>query len=177
MKSLKSGEPSTEVRCSACGGTGFPTVAQPAQAGRRIYPLPSVLWQGSRKAGVTTSAHAVPPANSRRGLIWASRHGSVRNRVVVRRLAALRSPRPPRPDDGEQSGVCLRVPCLPQPLCTAKATFQQAGKSLPCTLTSGSSGSSSLRPIAMQRWSPSGLQTVSHLGRGSHVVHFFWVGR
>jgi DnaJ-class molecular chaperone len=46
MKSLKSGEPSTEVRCSACGGTGFPTVAQPAQTGRRIYPLPCKQCSG-----------------------------------------------------------------------------------------------------------------------------------
>jgi hypothetical protein len=38
MKNLKSNEASTEVKCSACGGTGFPTVAQPAQAGRKIYP-------------------------------------------------------------------------------------------------------------------------------------------
>jgi DnaJ-class molecular chaperone len=46
MKILKSNEASTEVNCSACGGTGFPTVAQPAQAGRRIYPPPCQKCSG-----------------------------------------------------------------------------------------------------------------------------------
>ena len=36
----KSEDVSTEVICSACDGTGFPKVAQPAQPGRRIYPPP-----------------------------------------------------------------------------------------------------------------------------------------
>jgi DnaJ-class molecular chaperone len=40
MKPLKASEPSSEVTCSACGCTGFPDVAQPAKAGRRIYPPP-----------------------------------------------------------------------------------------------------------------------------------------
>jgi DnaJ-class molecular chaperone len=40
MKPLKTGEPSTEVSCPACGGTGFPAVAQPAKPGRRIFPPP-----------------------------------------------------------------------------------------------------------------------------------------
>jgi DnaJ-class molecular chaperone len=31
---------STEIKCSACDGTGFPTVSQPKQPGRRIYPPP-----------------------------------------------------------------------------------------------------------------------------------------
>ena len=53
MKPLKSGEPSTEVKCSACGGTGFPQVAQPAQAGRRIYPPPCKQCAGK---GRTMSA-------------------------------------------------------------------------------------------------------------------------
>jgi DnaJ-class molecular chaperone len=46
MKILKSNEASNEVKCSACGGTGFPMVAQPAQAGRRIYPPPCKLCSG-----------------------------------------------------------------------------------------------------------------------------------
>jgi DnaJ-class molecular chaperone len=29
-----------EHKCVACNGTGFPTVRQPAQTGRRIYPAP-----------------------------------------------------------------------------------------------------------------------------------------
>jgi DnaJ-class molecular chaperone len=29
-----------EVTCPACNGTGFPTVMQPGQPGRRIYPAP-----------------------------------------------------------------------------------------------------------------------------------------
>jgi DnaJ-class molecular chaperone len=40
MKNLRSKEASTEVKCSACDGTGFQAVAQPAQPGRKIYPPP-----------------------------------------------------------------------------------------------------------------------------------------
>jgi DnaJ-class molecular chaperone len=40
MKKLKPDAASTELKCSACDGTGFPKVAQPAQPGRKIYPLP-----------------------------------------------------------------------------------------------------------------------------------------
>jgi DnaJ-class molecular chaperone len=40
MKNLKSGDVPAEVRCTACDGTGFPKVAQPAQPGRKIYPPP-----------------------------------------------------------------------------------------------------------------------------------------
>jgi DnaJ-class molecular chaperone len=29
-----------EQHCPACGGTGFPTVRQPAQPGRRVFPMP-----------------------------------------------------------------------------------------------------------------------------------------
>jgi DnaJ-class molecular chaperone len=46
MKTLKSNEASTEIKCSACGGTGFPTVTQPAQAGRKIYPPACKLCAG-----------------------------------------------------------------------------------------------------------------------------------
>ena len=38
VKRLKTGEPSTEIKCPGCGGTGFPAVAQPAKPGRKIYP-------------------------------------------------------------------------------------------------------------------------------------------
>jgi DnaJ-class molecular chaperone len=40
MNKFKSEDASMEVVCSACGGTGFPKVAQPAQPGRKIYPPP-----------------------------------------------------------------------------------------------------------------------------------------
>jgi DnaJ-class molecular chaperone len=40
MKYSKSKDVSTEVKCAACDGTGFPSVAQPAQAERKIYPPP-----------------------------------------------------------------------------------------------------------------------------------------
>jgi hypothetical protein len=40
MNKLKSEVASTEVKCSACDGTGCPRVAQPAQPGRKIYPPP-----------------------------------------------------------------------------------------------------------------------------------------
>jgi len=38
MKNLKKKGVSTEVKCPACDGTGFPTVAQPANPGRKIFP-------------------------------------------------------------------------------------------------------------------------------------------
>jgi DnaJ-class molecular chaperone len=37
MKNLKKAA-STEIKCPACGGTGFPTVTQPAKPGRKIFP-------------------------------------------------------------------------------------------------------------------------------------------
>jgi DnaJ-class molecular chaperone len=40
MKNLKSEDVPTEVKYSACDGTGFPKVAQPAEPGRKIYPPP-----------------------------------------------------------------------------------------------------------------------------------------
>jgi hypothetical protein len=40
MKNLKSDDAPPEVKCSACDGTGFPKVAQPAQPERKIYPPP-----------------------------------------------------------------------------------------------------------------------------------------
>jgi DnaJ-class molecular chaperone len=30
----------TEVKCPACDGTGFPTVTQPVEPDRKIYPAP-----------------------------------------------------------------------------------------------------------------------------------------
>ncbi len=29
-----------EISCDACNGTGFPTIRQPVQPGRKIYPAP-----------------------------------------------------------------------------------------------------------------------------------------
>lgn len=40
MKKPRSARIATELECPACGGTGFPTVAQPAEPGRKIYPAP-----------------------------------------------------------------------------------------------------------------------------------------
>jgi hypothetical protein len=39
MKNLKPAV-STEVKCPACDGTGIPTVAQPANPVRKIFPPP-----------------------------------------------------------------------------------------------------------------------------------------
>jgi DnaJ-class molecular chaperone len=30
----------TEQKCPACNGTGFPTLSQPVQPSRKIYPAP-----------------------------------------------------------------------------------------------------------------------------------------
>ena len=38
MKNLKAKPAATEIRCPGCDGAGFPAVAQPAKAGRRIFP-------------------------------------------------------------------------------------------------------------------------------------------
>jgi DnaJ-class molecular chaperone len=38
MKKTLSNEVSAEINCPACGGTGFPAIAQPLQPGRKIYP-------------------------------------------------------------------------------------------------------------------------------------------
>jgi DnaJ-class molecular chaperone len=36
----KPAENPTEQKCSACNGTGYPVVEQPAQPDRKIYPTP-----------------------------------------------------------------------------------------------------------------------------------------
>jgi DnaJ-class molecular chaperone len=44
-----------EHKCVACNGTGFPTVRQPAQTGRRIYPAPCKKCGGKgRTAGAAS---------------------------------------------------------------------------------------------------------------------------
>ena len=40
MKRPKPKKGVAEVICAACNGTGFPTVVQPVQPGRKIYPAP-----------------------------------------------------------------------------------------------------------------------------------------
>lgn len=40
MKRLSAEDRLPEIKCSACGGTGFPKVKQPVQPGRRIFPAP-----------------------------------------------------------------------------------------------------------------------------------------
>ena len=54
MKNLKSKAVSTEVKCPACDGTAFPTVAQPANPGPQDFPasLRAVPWQGPNYTGV-----------------------------------------------------------------------------------------------------------------------------
>jgi hypothetical protein len=38
VKNVKSTAVSAKIKCPGCDGTGFPAVAQPAKAGRRIFP-------------------------------------------------------------------------------------------------------------------------------------------
>ena len=40
MRKPSSAKFGTEIECPACEGTGFPTVVQPAEPGRKIYPAP-----------------------------------------------------------------------------------------------------------------------------------------
>jgi DnaJ-class molecular chaperone len=45
----------TEIKCPACDGTGFPTVTQPVQPGRKIYPTPCEECGG--KGRITEAAN------------------------------------------------------------------------------------------------------------------------
>jgi DnaJ-class molecular chaperone len=45
----------TEIKCPACDGTGFPTVTQPVQPGRQIYPRPCEECGG--KGRITEAAN------------------------------------------------------------------------------------------------------------------------
>ena len=48
----------TEIRCPACGGTGFALVTQPVQPGRKIYPAPCEKCNGKgRMAANETRAY------------------------------------------------------------------------------------------------------------------------
>jgi DnaJ-class molecular chaperone len=42
----------TEHKCTACKGTGFPAVKQPAQPGRKIYPARCERCDGKGWVGV-----------------------------------------------------------------------------------------------------------------------------
>jgi DnaJ-class molecular chaperone len=59
MKTLKSYEASTEVKCPACDGTGFPTVAQPAQPERKIYAAPCKQCSGKGRISVAMAPRSV----------------------------------------------------------------------------------------------------------------------
>jgi hypothetical protein len=52
MRKSKSPGSETEIRCSACLGTGFPKVKQPAQPGRKIYPPPCRWCLGKGRLSV-----------------------------------------------------------------------------------------------------------------------------
>ncbi|MFB9270202.1 hypothetical protein ACFFWD_44965 [Bradyrhizobium erythrophlei] len=42
----------TELKCGACNGTGFPKVQQPPQQGRKIYPPPCAKCGGKGRVAV-----------------------------------------------------------------------------------------------------------------------------
>jgi len=46
MKNLEPKEAWTEVKCPACFGIGYPTIKQPKQADRKIYPARCVRCSG-----------------------------------------------------------------------------------------------------------------------------------
>jgi DnaJ-class molecular chaperone len=46
-------EPIKERECSGCGGTGFVTVAQPKELGRRIFPPRCSKCEGKGKVTVS----------------------------------------------------------------------------------------------------------------------------
>jgi DnaJ-class molecular chaperone len=45
----------TEIKCQACGGTGFPAVTKPVRPGRKIYPAPCKKCGG--KGRITEAAN------------------------------------------------------------------------------------------------------------------------
>jgi len=51
MKKLEAEDELHEVKCPACNGTGFPTVAQP-KPGRKIYPAPCKECAGKGRVAV-----------------------------------------------------------------------------------------------------------------------------
>jgi DnaJ-class molecular chaperone len=56
MKRTSSKEIVTEVECPSCEGTGFPTVKQPMQPGRKLYPAPCKECLGKGRIGSTAAA-------------------------------------------------------------------------------------------------------------------------
>jgi DnaJ-class molecular chaperone len=40
LRELRKNSQDVEIRCDACEGKGFPSVAQPLQPGRKVYPAP-----------------------------------------------------------------------------------------------------------------------------------------
>jgi DnaJ-class molecular chaperone len=52
MKRSKPEEIVAEIKCPACGGTGFSVVRQPFQPGRKIYPPPCTQCAGKGRVTV-----------------------------------------------------------------------------------------------------------------------------
>ena len=46
----------TEHKCPACNGTGFPTVIQPVEPGRKIYPVRCKICCGKGRKPPTEAA-------------------------------------------------------------------------------------------------------------------------
>jgi len=52
-----------EIKCDSCNGTGFPTVMQPIQPGRKIYPAPC------KKCGGKGRIKGKPPSKAADGSV------------------------------------------------------------------------------------------------------------
>jgi DnaJ-class molecular chaperone len=54
MKKSKPKEVEKEIKCPACNGTGFATVMQPLQPGKKIYPAPCKQCLGKGRLAIVT---------------------------------------------------------------------------------------------------------------------------
>jgi DnaJ-class molecular chaperone len=55
MKAAEPKEVWREVECPACNGSGFPTVMQPKQPGRKIFPAPCKQCHGKGRIRVVVA--------------------------------------------------------------------------------------------------------------------------
>src|ERR1035437_6206540 len=102
MKNLESKQVSTETRCPACDGKGFPTVTQPKQPGRKIYPAPCKQCLGKGNKGRITPANPI----KRRLLSTLKAPRLVRTRKPrLNNTAGLRTSKAIRPTSRASSGT------------------------------------------------------------------------
>ena len=99
---------------------------------------------------------------------WASGKGTVRSCMPKPDFACLTA-------SGRESAFGLSAEVRRAPLTAIQSSASFSPSRLPGKLLSSDLEADT--DLAMQRWSPSGLQTVPHLQWGSHLAHFFASGK